>query len=441
MLKRVLPALLVAASLLSAHADVAVKSPANGASVTNPFLVTATTTACDGKPVQSMGYSFDTSPDTTILKGITSLDQQKITGPTGFHVLHVKSWVAGGASCTTSVSLKIAAPTVVPPATPITVKLPLSGAQVEPSFTLIADAAGCHGQPAKSMGYSFDTLNDTVIIPGTSINQSIKAPSTGAHTLRVKSWGPNNAACALEIPIVVIAPTPPPPTGPTIPGNALQVTLDTMNWNTTKDAGTPGTACTSSLPCSTKYPVVVDAAHQDTRSYNMAYSARAGVRWSVTAANDTGATHFIYDTWVYSDDWSQVANLEMDINQVTADGKTRILGTQCSGWDHAWDYTLNTSSGGWHWVPSNVTCDPRTWAPKTWKHIQIVGHFDSDDVSYYEGVWIDGQYSAFTNAQGATGRALGWAKGHIVINFQADGTNATTGSLSVDATRLTVIRW
>lgn len=235
---------------------------------------------------------------------------------------------------------------------------------------------------------------------------------------------------------------PPPPSGPAIPANATKVILDPMTFKQTKDAGTPGTACTSSLPCSNPYPVAIDAAHPSAKQFNMAYSARAGVRWSVNIANDPNAENFVYDTWIYIPDVSQVANLEMDTNQVTAAGNTRILGFQCSHYDHAWDYTLSklSTGGSWHWVASKVACDPTLWTAKTWHHIQIVGHFDSNDVSYYDGVWFDGAYSAI-GGSGATGYALGWSKGSVVINFQIDGLATGNGSTSVSASQLTIYRW
>jgi hypothetical protein len=238
----------------------------------------------------------------------------------------------------------------------------------------------------------------------------------------------------------VVAPPPPVTTGPSIPSNAKLVVLDTQtSWKGEKDAGTPGTAS----GIATTYPAVADSAHQDARSFAMSYTGRGGVRWSTDSnRSDYASTHFVYDTYVMSNSFSQLNNLELDINQVTAAGNTRILGTQCSNYSHSWEYTLNTSAAAtaWHWVPSNIPCDTTKFAPGQWYHIQIEGHFDSNDNSYYDEVWVDGQGTPFSGASGPTGRALGWAHGVVLENFQLDGANAS-GSAVVYTSPTKIYSW
>ena len=72
----------------------------------------------------------------------------------------------------------------------------------------------------------------------------------------------------------------------------------------------------------------------------MTYSSRGGMRWHLAFAKDTTATHFVYDSYIYLTDPSQVANIELDMNQVMANGKTVIFGTQCSGYSKTWEYTV-----------------------------------------------------------------------------------------------------
>jgi hypothetical protein len=173
----------------------------------------------------------------------------------------------------------------------------------------------------------------------------------------------------------------------------------------------------------------------------MAYTGAGGVRWADSFAKDTASTHFVLDTQVIAPDWSKVANLELDDNRVGSDGRTAILGTQCSSYSHSWEITLtNTATGKWHWVPTNVACNPLTWTPNVLHHIRIFGTINASDVSTYTGVELDGTYSAFTNATGATGRALGWAVGSNVNNFQIDGLG-TSGSVTIYADKLTIYRW
>ena len=131
----------------------------------------------------------------------------------------------------------------------------------------------------------------------------------------------------------------------------------------------------------------------------MTYSARGGELYSLHFGTDTTATHFVYDTYVYVVDPSQLANLEMDINDVMADGRTVILGTQCSTYSKTWEYTaIVNGRSGWH--SSNLPCNPTAWAAKTWHHIQIASHRDSNGVATYDWVSFDGTYSDFQGAVG-----------------------------------------
>lgn len=236
---------------------------------------------------------------------------------------------------------------------------------------------------------------------------------------------------------VITPPPPPPPSGaPTIPPSAIAVDLinPTTAWKNTKDAGTPGTATFSNnYPVSGIFP-------DDARAFSIAYSGAAGVRFSNSFAKDTTATHFVYDTVVESPDWTHTANLELDTNQVKSNGKTAILGTQCSSYSKTWEVTLMSSTGGWHWVPTNLFCNPLTWTPNVPHHVRIFGTIDAAGVSTYEGVELDTAYSTFTGATGPTARSLGWSVGSVLPNFQIGGLGAS-GSATIYADKLTIYRW
>ena len=171
----------------------------------------------------------------------------------------------------------------------------------------------------------------------------------------------------------------------------------------------------------------------------MTYSSRGGERWHLAFAKDTESTHFVYDTYIYLTDPSQVANIELDMNQVISNGKTVIFGTQCSTYSKTWEYTVDT--GGSHWVPSNIACNPRTWAANTWHHVQIASHRDSGGNVTYDWVNVDGVHNVFSNAKGNSARSLGWEKGTLLINFQLDGANKDGGTIQAYAHELTVLRW
>lgn len=90
---------------LPALAGVTVNSPSNDTSVASPFTLNASASTCSSSNVVSMGYSFDSSSDTTIIKG-QSIDQS-VSSSTGGHTLHVKAWAQSGASCVTSISVTV----------------------------------------------------------------------------------------------------------------------------------------------------------------------------------------------------------------------------------------------------------------------------------------------------------------------------------------------
>lgn len=94
--------LLVASSFglaftIPAFAGITVTTPYNGQSVSDPFHLVAYSTTCGSGSVVSMGYSFDSSSDTTIFNA-QSIDTH-ISASSGSHTLHIKAWGSGGASC------------------------------------------------------------------------------------------------------------------------------------------------------------------------------------------------------------------------------------------------------------------------------------------------------------------------------------------------------
>jgi hypothetical protein len=99
--------LIVLMASASAFASVTVNSPQSGETVSSPFAVNAYATACSNQAISSMGYSLDSSSDTTLLIGKTSIDT-KVSAKLGTHTLHVKSWGNKGAVCVTDVAIKVA---------------------------------------------------------------------------------------------------------------------------------------------------------------------------------------------------------------------------------------------------------------------------------------------------------------------------------------------
>lgn len=104
-IKSILIASLLVAATVPSFAGVIVNSPVNGSVVSSPFGLSAYTSLCSGQQVSAMGYSLDSSTNTTIIKApaITT----SVSAPTGSHTLHVKAWGVSGASCVTDVAINV----------------------------------------------------------------------------------------------------------------------------------------------------------------------------------------------------------------------------------------------------------------------------------------------------------------------------------------------
>ena len=157
---------------------ITVTAPANGAKVTSPFLVTASTQTCASLPAVSMGYSID---DGKAIIEPTSFSAQ-VTATPGSHVLHVKCW---GQKVNDQVLLNITVLNATT-GTDISVATPFNGASVKSPFTVTASVKTCASVPAVSMGYSIDDAK--AVIEPTSFSALVTA-TAGTHVLHVKCWG------------------------------------------------------------------------------------------------------------------------------------------------------------------------------------------------------------------------------------------------------------
>lgn len=93
-------------------------------------------------------------------------------------------------------------------------------------------------------------------------------------------------------------------------------------------------------------------------------SGYSNALWWKQLAAAPGATHFVYDFWVYVKDPNVPQALEFDLNQ-TVDSTKYIYGTECNfrgtgKWD-VWDGRLGK------WVPTQVGCAP--FGADSWTHV------------------------------------------------------------------------
>ena len=322
----------------------------------------------------------------------------------------------------------------VPALAGIVVNQPTSGVSVASPFKLSASASTCSSSSVVTMGYSFDSSSNTTVIKGQSIDTSVSS-STGSHTLHVKAWGSNGASCVTSISIDV--------TGSSTTSDSAPATADVVssiqalsNWHWTHDTGGPGSSSGSSSIVSSP------ALYGNTRKFSSTFSNSGDERFSISFSDNTNAENLSYDAWVYlNSSSSKIGNIEFDVNQVIADGKTDLIGFQCDGYSGEWAYNVNkgtASSPKPAWVSKSGThCNPRSWTIDKWHHVQASFTRDSSGHVTYHSITFDGTVVPI-NVTAFVGASLGWAP---IVNtqFQLDGVGSGTITAYVD--NLTIKMW
>ena len=317
----------------------------------------------------------------------------------------------------------------------VTVNSPVNNTDVTSPFTLNATASTCSSTSVVTMGYSFDSSSDTTVIQGQSIDKSISA-SSGAHTLHVKAWGPNGAACVTSIAITVKSTVS--SSGSSIPSTAdIVSSIEVLSgWRATHDSGGPGWSSGSMSVVSSP------SLYGSSRKFVTSFSSSGDERYSVSFSDNIDAENLFYDAWVYlTSSSSKIGNLEFDVNQVMADGKTALIRFQCDGYSGEWAYNVNKGSASSPkpaWVGKSGThCNPRSWSINKWHHVQASFSRNSSGTVTYHSIWFDGVQTSI-NTQAFVGADLGWAP---VVNtqFQVDGIGSGTVTAYVD--HLTVSMW
>lgn len=316
----------------------------------------------------------------------------------------------------------------------VTINSPGNGAAVSSPFTLSADASTCSLQPVSTIGYSLDNSTDTSIVNGTSLDAQISA-GTGSHTLHVKVWGNQGAACDSDVAITVEGGAN-ASLVPTLAANISNIE-SLSNWTAIFDTATGS----GSAPGSTSI-VSSPSLSGHARAFTTKFSNSGGARYSVSFGDDDTSTNFFYDGWVYLNNSStQIANLELDINQTMENGQTALFGFQCDGYTSTWDYTKNAGTPTApidQWVHSGAYCNPRSWSINTWHHVQVYSSRDNSGNITYHSVWLDGAEQNI-NATVNAAFALGWAPA-LTTNVQVDGLGSA-GSPIVYLDNLTIYRW
>lgn len=285
-----------------------------------------------------------------------------------------------------------------------------------------------------SIGYSLDNSTDTSAVGGTTLNTNAVAGS-GPHALHVKSWGSQGASCNAEVTVNVT--TSASPAQSLVPAYATTVTniQNKDGWEAVHDANSGGGSSGSMTM------VGSPSMSGHARRFDTSFSGSGGELYNTYFDSDVNASNFFYDGWVYlTSSAANVANLEMDMNQVLGDGTTIIFGFQCDGYSGTWDYTTNRGTPTKpidRWEHANASCDPRKWGRNQWHHIQVSYSRDDGGNVIYHSVFLDGAESKL-EVKVPSAFMLGWAPA-LITNFQVDGKGSGSNSVLLD--QLSISRW
>lgn len=324
----------------------------------------------------------------------------------------------------------------IPAAASVVINSPANNAEVASTFNLSATSISCASEDVTQMGYSIDSSADSTIFEGKSLELPVSI-SAGTHVLHVKAVGEHGTMCVEDVTVTVKDAASLPLN---IPSDAKSVSnIQSLDrWKYQHDTGGKGRASGG-----TKL-VTSPSLHGNSREFETSYSSGGDERFSIVYAEDEKATHFFYDGWVYfTNSASHIGNLELDTNQVVADGKLVIFGVQCDGYSGTWAYTANVGTekhGKPHWERATKTkCNPREWSRNKWHHIQAYySRNESGSKVTYHSVWVDGVESKIN----ATVNGLFDLHWRPIINtqFQIDGVGSS-GSTKVYLDNLTISRW
>lgn len=331
----------------------------------------------------------------------------------------------------------------------ITVTSPTNGTTVSMPVALQASVSSCDGSTdMTAFGYS---INSSPFITWSSSHTSMDTtdyrlasqPSPGAqYTIRFKAW--SSAGQCPEVDEVVHVSGPATTTVSNVnedpnangwnpepcPSQNNTSGLAASTWFWQWDSGTA--QCTNGTTNTYMAPSGSPSQDSESRLFYTEWQSTTsggepGERYSNRyASGATSATNFVYDTYFYSTDPQNIANLEMDTNDVMdSNGDVVILGLQCVHSADTWEYTLNTGSltdphDQWEVPNPKVACDPEALAANTWHHLQLAAHRDASGNVYYDSITVDGT-TTNVSWSGFDEFGIKWSPGDLILNYQVDG--------------------
>ena len=431
-----------------AFANVIVKSPTNGETVSSPaaFQATATTSTCS-RGVGSMGVYIDNNLE-YVVNG-ASLNTT-LTLAAGNHNAVLQEWDNCGGATKTAVPITVVAATK----TGVFVTSPANNATIVGSANFVATATTSCSKGVSAMGVYVN--GDRIYVQnGAQINDPLNLPAGNDYVV-VEEWDGCGGAATSPLTLIVKPLTPSggsgSGSGPTpIPSTANTLTnLQKDAWLSWGQEAPLDNDCAAPCPGvawsmnggitwpslsgdSTEFSLGGTTPYSDVLFYNQLLGTA-----STQGIPDSNHTliptlhNFVYSTDVYVSDASVTQALEFDVNMFL-NGAGMTFGTECRlAGGNEWDIWDNVAA---HWVPTGVACN---MINQGWNHISLQVSRDNNYNLTFQAITLNGKTAVLNKTYAPFSVPDNWYG--VVCGWQMDG-NFAQNSFSTYLDNTTFTYW
>lgn len=410
-----------------ASAQVAISSPASGATVGSPVHVVAS--ASSAHPITAMRIYLD---GVSVFLGSAAQIDTSVAAASGSHLLVVQAWDSTGAVFKTSVTITVG---TAPTSSQVVVSSPASGATVGSPIHVVASATST--SPILAMRIYLDGVS--VFLGSTAQIDTSVAAASGSHLLVVQAWDSTGGVFKTPATVTVGAASPAPTPAPTpVPSNAIvfNEVQQTTGWLTCGACGNPGgtgTPPTYSMVRGITFPTLSGSSTQ----FNIGGGTKyANAYWFLEhPAMSAGISSLRYEFDIYIP-----AGMENAPQAIEFECQQRLNGFLYNfAWQAAYAdgnqwrvFNYNTK------IWENVGVPLQRFSPNTWHHVVAEYHNNSaTHTTYHEALTIDGIRHALSVAHAATPVPVG---NEFTNAFQLDlNVVPTPFQVFVDNMKITIV--
>ena len=350
----------------------------------------------------------------------------------GSHSIIVRAWDNTGANASTNLTVNASNSVASTSGTTVTVQSPGNGASVGSPVTFAANASSPNGISGWVI-YMDDQNVYQVNNSSTSLSASVNLPG-GTHTIYIRAWDRLSGAYGTSPKFSINVGGSSGSGGgalPTPPSNAAvfaDTDQSTSNWSDCSNCA-GGSYTSNYWKAFWQSSPSMDGA---SLQFFNGGGPWADVLWIKKFGNQSWATNFLWDFYVYFDG-TTASNLwaaEYDLWQ-SVGGYEYMIGTQCVFGTGEWD-TWDQANG--RWVKTSIPC--KRMSAGNWHHIQWYMQRLSGNRYKYVTLAIDGQ--AYNVNQTYYAGWSGWDDS-LGVQWQLDlDGNGTDAHEWVDKVKLSI---